>query len=80
MNLREQVMNECINYKTNFEGIDELEINQTNYMVVKNNGNEFDGCPQRYDCLENSDELCIVENINSSVEQCMKCWRNALKE
>ena len=82
MELREMIMNECLNYKTNFNGIDDLVQKESDYQTAENNGYDFVSCPQTYECLDGVEQLCGSDNIYSgnSTEECNQCWRIALKE
>lgn len=79
--LRDQIKQECLNYKTNFFGIGTLMRLEHNYYVAqRDNDYSFEGCPTEYDCLEYTSELCDTEKggFNPTIEDCKRCWRYAL--
>jgi hypothetical protein len=80
MTIREQIMEECENFVTNFHGVDDLNSKENDYNEAKNGGYEFDECPQSYKCLVNAEELCKSEKFNDMHEKCIQCWKKALGE
>jgi len=75
MTIREQIMKECENHKTNFLRIDDLYGEENDYNEAKKGGYNFQSCPQSYECLKNKEELCYTDNELSedTMKQCLQC-------
>ena len=75
--LREMIKEECLNYKTNFRGFDELHRMQDNFYTADTPGDyRFTGCPNSYYCLSDAEDYCSVDHPYCD-DECEQCWKNA---
>lgn len=85
--MRKKISLECLNYKTNFQGIDFLMKMENDWHIAQKEDNyNFESCPNNFNCLENFVGLCEKEdadndskNYQEKVEQCQNCWKKALR-
>lgn len=77
--LREKIVEECKSHKGNYKDIQILLSYEADAFAASHGTYKFEGCPYSYDCLENSEELCEVEELESD-DQCERCWKKALGE
>ena len=79
--VRDLIMEECESFETNFRGFDTLLKMEHNYNVAMFlTRYDFEGCPQYYVCLEDSDEYCICEGLETTNQSdCELCWKHAIE-
>ena len=71
------IMTETQEYRTNFHGIDILIRLEKDYYAAKcRDYDEFYGCPNSYDILENANLMC---EGNEDEYDCTQCWKNAVE-
>ena len=72
------IKEECLNYKTNFLGIDTLMNLETDYHVATRESTYgFSRCPSSYECMERVKTLCEDFDLDCDMQQ---CWEQAIDQ
>lgn len=75
---------EAANYKANFQSIETLIKYEEDYRVAgKECDYSFNFCPGSYECMDKFgvSDLCSIEgDVDDTVEQCKRCWKQAFKK
>lgn len=78
--VREILKKECLEYQTNFRGMDGLYRMEDNYHTACSDRYDFSGCPQSYNVFEDAPELCSVDNFTQHPpNECLLCWKRAFE-
>ena len=80
LDLRRQIMFECLNEKGNFQDIGMLIQYEDDYYTARDGRYDFSHCPQSFNIFDNYDiiELCSTENdYESTAAECEACWKAA---
>ena len=82
LDLRRQIMFECLNQKGNFQDIGMLIQYEDDYYTARDGRYDFSHCPQSFDIFEHCDivELCCTQNdYESTAAECEACWKAAFE-